>query len=402
MTLRPSRFNFRSARTDRTNRKARFGRETLTTFLLLLLCLASLEAVEVETGAGEPRIAENETAAESEPPQENTVPPAGATPRLVIKDFDEDALFTDEELAAARQRLTRRQLGTELFYAFMFRQTERINTLLTELYRIAPESEDFNYYAALREFRTGQRGRAIAYLKKAVKINPAYDPAWNLIGLIYTRADRHKDAREAFQKAVDAAPYEPAYTYNLATALVKEGRPKDALAFTKKSIELKGNSADAYHLQARVLRDLERYDEALDAFAKANFYGVASNDFMLDWLRTAHRAENTKQALELCERIGGGHPEVLRIHADIRLKHAEFARAIPLLRALVAGAHSQPEDRRRYIYAVHKARQNPRAALRGLRVGAQERRDLAAYIKDLREQRREAPVVRDPILSPPQ
>ncbi len=324
------------------------------------------------------------------------------SPKLIIKDFDTEALFTPEELDAARRRLNRRQIGTELFYAFMFNQTDRVNVLLAQLAQVAPESEDYQYYQALREFRLGQRGQAIAHLQSAVRINPRYDPAWNLIGLIYTQADRNQDAREAFQKAVDAAPYEPAYMYNLAAALVKEGRPADALKYTERSIELKGNFSDAYHLQAKILRDGSDYAKALNAFEKANYYGVESPEFFLDWLRVAHRAEDYKRALGLCERLGDSNSEVVRIHADIRLKVAEFNRAVPLLAGLVARPDVTPQDRKLYIYALFKARQNPYVGLTAMKVRSPEREELLAYIKDLQTQGKETPVVRDPILSPPQ
>ena len=382
---------------------------------LSLACFALPARPEAQTKPLTPAQPANKPAPGSSPPAKpaprtnqpatQKPPPApgqtGKPGRLIIKEFDESALFTDEELAAARIRLQRRQLGTELFYAFMFHQKERVNTLLGQMRKVAPKSEDYQYYSALREYRAGQRGRAMNFLKAAVKINPRYDPAWNLMGLIFTQADRYKDARDAFEKAVEAAPYEPAYTYNLATAMARQGHPREALEQTERSIQLKGNFSDAYHLQAKVLRDLGQYDTALTSFEKANFYGVNTPDFLLDWLRVAHKAGADKKALQLCARIGGERSEVLRIHADIRLKHAEFKRAIPILRTLTTRKDVKPQDRRRYIYALHKAGYNPNVGLRTLRISAKERTSLLAYIKELRLQKKDAPVVRDPILSPP-
>ena len=64
---------------------------------------------------------------------------------------------------------------------------------------------------AICVFYTGDTEGAIAALEALVAEDPSFAPAWANLGMFYESADRTDDARDAYQKAIDAAGDDDAY-----------------------------------------------------------------------------------------------------------------------------------------------------------------------------------------------
>ncbi len=99
-------------------------------------------------------------------------------------------------------------------------------------------------YEAQEFARAGDVPKAIAKLKKAIRINPAYrDAHWNL-GVQYTRVGQMADACDEFQKALDIGPPAAGIYSNLALTSAAAGELGQATAFARKALELDpGNRA---------------------------------------------------------------------------------------------------------------------------------------------------------------
>lgn len=85
-------------------------------------------------------------------------------------------------------------------------------------------------YASLSDVyaRKNRKDVAIAYLKKAISLNPYYGPFQHNLSLIYAEAGDLEAALSAAGKARDNHPLKPLYHYTLSILYGKAGRAKDA------------------------------------------------------------------------------------------------------------------------------------------------------------------------------
>jgi protein O-mannosyl-transferase len=111
--------------------------------------------------------------------------------------------------------------------------------------------------------REGQRARAIAEYRDALRIEPGYAEAHNNLALVLTAEGRAEEALAQYQDAVRLKPdYANAHT-NLANLLDERGRADEAIAHYREAIRL-----DSSHVLARVnlavtLARAGRIDEAI-------------------------------------------------------------------------------------------------------------------------------------------
>jgi Tfp pilus assembly protein PilF len=76
----------------------------------------------------------------------------------------------------------------------------------------------------------GKLPEASAMYARAVKANPKEAAAYNDLGLCYARRGMTKDSLKALSKAVELQPERALYRNNIATVLVDQRRPEEALA----------------------------------------------------------------------------------------------------------------------------------------------------------------------------
>ncbi len=72
----------------------------------------------------------------------------------------------------------------------------------------------------------------------ALELNPAYDPAWNNLGLSLEEAGQLEAALEAYAKAIEYEPRQPTYHLNRAQALSRCGRRDEAVVHMARALEL--------------------------------------------------------------------------------------------------------------------------------------------------------------------
>lgn len=306
--------------------------------------------------------------------------------------------FSAEELKAARTRLDKRQATIELLYALFTGKPHEAQ--LKKLEQIDPDADAAAYARGFAQYRKKEKSAALLALEETIRRNPHFDLAHNLIGLIYTEAEEYGRASDAFQRAYAAAPFEPSYSYNLAQSLYKLGRYDEALAIIERALNAKYNSHDFFYLAALIQRDRRNYPAALAAFENSRQFGQASPAFLKAYLQTAYLAGDTRLSLKLSQELAtSADPDIQRLIGRIRLQHGEFARAMPHLRLVAYQKNASLEDKKAYLFCLHKQNIATAQALRKLSGLPAERKELEDYLRSLRGPA--SPGFRDPLLLPP-
>jgi tetratricopeptide (TPR) repeat protein len=117
---------------------------------------------------------------------------------------------------------------------------------------------------------TGQGTEAITVLKNAIELNPAFAEAHFNLAMAYEQADRPNDALTEYAAAIAAKPEYPEAISSYGKLLLRDGRAPDARTEFERALFLNPDLADAHYNLARVLR-LEKDDaRAKVEFAEAD------------------------------------------------------------------------------------------------------------------------------------
>ena len=144
---------------------------------------------------------------------------------------------------------------------------------------------------------------ALAAIDRANELLPDHPVVAGTRGKILLALNRPADAVEALTLAATAMPDD--WTDDLAEALVQAGRGADALELVDRAIERQPANVTLIELKARVLTELKREDEAIEALEKAASVApsVARYSDLSDRLRAAGRYVEAlaaaKQAVDL-------------------------------------------------------------------------------------------------------
>lgn len=114
---------------------------------------------------------------------------------------------------------------------------------------------------------------AIDAYHKAIEIDPANAQNWSELGNAYFRAEAYDEASDAFHKAIELDPKLGWPYSNLALTLVTQGKCTEAIPLYQKSIDLLQDDKDkavAWNRLGNVYRKLNDYEHAVHAFQKAD------------------------------------------------------------------------------------------------------------------------------------
>ncbi len=118
-------------------------------------------------------------------------------------------------------------------------------------------------------FGLGLAGEAIAVLEQAVAEDADAAPAFNALGVIYSRQGRFERAIECFDRAIELRqPYFKAI-YNRLHLLVSQGRTEEALGMIEGVVERYPDHSDGWINRGVLLGQLGRVDEALESLDRA-------------------------------------------------------------------------------------------------------------------------------------
>gem|GEM_PF-1137697 len=131
------------------------------------------------------------------------------------------------------------------------------------------ESHPYPYYdAGYFLHQAGKRDAAVDCLQNAVRLNPCFHEAWQLLAALYQEAGEMAEAAEALEKAA-AITQDPETWHQTAVLYLDAGHPQKALVVLKKLHRPGPRQADGYVAEARAHQDLKDPIKAAEAMASA-------------------------------------------------------------------------------------------------------------------------------------
>lgn len=202
--------------------------------------------------------------------------------------------------------------------------------------RRAPDAEPLS--AAELETRAielgerSNRGRAIEFLERALKLTPKEGRLYRLLGVLYRDTGRIAKAERSFRKATRLAPDDALAWADLAAVLERSGTHKEALKAANRAVALSPKDAGMRADRAIIRYRLGQLDAAIDDGSEALRTLDDAPRFSADvaMMRlTRGRRDDVTAALALLTRARA----VLATDASIALAHAQ---------ALLASGRSKP------------------------------------------------------------
>jgi tetratricopeptide (TPR) repeat protein len=181
---------------------------------------------------------------------------------------------------------------------------------------VSPPYEDLQYALSVSLLRQGRWDDAIAEARTAGEMDRANPEPWIVIGNAEMGRGRYADAAEAYRRATERSPSHAEALFNLANALYGSGDNPGAVRAFDEAMRLRAPTANQWLLRGRILRRVDRAEDALAAFRKAAELdpgNPAVPDAMGRLLLTLGRREEAKQQLDRSLRMNPNQPEIQEI-----------------------------------------------------------------------------------------
>jgi tetratricopeptide (TPR) repeat protein len=153
-------------------------------------------------------------------------------------------------------RLDPKNAGAHRFLGHAYSQQNDPHAAESELrsaLALKPTSEIYFEYALVEE-QLGKVDSAISALRHAIRLNPRFEPAHLLLGVMLRRAGHHAEALAQFRKSVELNPSDPEAQFNLGMELKSGADLTGAVAAFRKAIELKPDLEKAHYNLGIALR----------------------------------------------------------------------------------------------------------------------------------------------------
>jgi tetratricopeptide (TPR) repeat protein len=170
-------------------------------------------------------------------------------------------------------------------------------------------------------------GEAVAELRQAIELNPAFVPARFYLAHIYLDLGRASRAREELESALARVPGNPQFLAFLGEAERQLGNPKRSVELNRQALAADGSLAQGHFYLALALLDLEQREEAIRALERIVQSGVKRPEVYLSLGAAYVDVGRLDDALEV---LGlGASLDAKR--SDIRIQLARAYRAKGLL-----------------------------------------------------------------------
>jgi tetratricopeptide (TPR) repeat protein len=152
---------------------------------------------------------------------------------------------------------------------------------------------------AYKAFQSGQLDIAQGLAAKVLSIQSNNFDALYLSGVIHGIKGQHDIAAKQLKKAVALKPQHPFAHFNLAKALMEQGRDRDAIDHLKKSLRLEPNNSDAELNLGLCLLKLTDYSESLKHFDRVLKLNPQSIEAMVNKITCLLELHISEEALDL-------------------------------------------------------------------------------------------------------
>ncbi len=202
--------------------------------------------------------------------------------------------------------------------------------------------------------QAGHLGEARDIYDEVLRHDPEQPDALHLLGVISARTGDPGRAVALIERAVALRPQNPAYLFNLANSYKAWGKPPQAMTAYRRALTLKPDFAKAWLALGNLLFEIDQLDEAENAYRQALEID-AGNPVALgrlaNLLERSHRLEQAKAALDQGLALAPGHPMLNLAAARFDRREGRGDAAFARLRQLDVGALS-PEFRSDYHFEL--------------------------------------------------
>lgn len=160
----------------------------------------------------------------------------------------------------------------------------------------------------------GDEEEAVAALRRAIEVDPTSVPARIALGFEYQSQGYQEEAIVQFEVAARLRPDYPDVQYNLGLLHEAQGRIDDALRCLRRALEVNPQYFQARMTLASVLRQRERWQEALDELSQLSHEGVRSADLHAQRAEALLALDRVKEAVRELEEGAGINPAYARTY----------------------------------------------------------------------------------------
>lgn len=309
--------------------------------------------------------------------------------------------YTEDEIKEEQKILDRLNRSVDLNISYRYFPVNYSNLVSKLAANGHEKSVEYHYFLALDYYKKNNKAEALLELIQSLEIDPEFDLALNMMGLIYMEAGRYEEALEKFKKTTELNIYNPTYNYNYANALFVSGNFSEALKYADRVIELKSNVKEAFYLKGLLLLKAKNYVSAKEAFTSAHTNGLDTDDFIAVYLDTALNTKDEKIILELYRRISKlSEPKFVRLKARVQMKTGDYLAAAKQYSILFKSNEVDIEDKKNYLSSLIKSG-NQNYDLKSFSVNEEELEVLKKIEKEIsKEKTKSYPNATDPMLNP--
>ncbi len=189
------------------------------------------------------------------------------------------------------------------------------------------------FEAGLAAYSAGEFATAAACFNRALHYRHDDADAHNNVGLSYFGDGCLDDAADAFLLAIHFRPHFPQAFYNMALTALQRGDCDDAIKSLERALELSPAYVAAHNTLGYVLTHLTGdFERGAAHIRTALELSPAEPDVLCNYSAVLTQEGNTRQALQVCERLLAGHPDMheARLNRALaRLKLGHYAEAWP-------------------------------------------------------------------------
>src|SRR5277367_65518 len=202
---------------------------------------------------------------------------------------------------------------------------------------------DLAFQAAAQEYEAGRYAEAAAKLETLLRAAPQSFAVQELAGLVYSAQSLDSKANAHLQKAAELQPNSAAARTNLASNLVRLGKPELAEAQLKKAVALEPQNFDANHNLGELYVQAGKITEAEPFLAKAQQIDPTAYDngydLALAYLQTGHVPDARQEVHALLKLKDAA--ELHNLLAEIEEKDGQFVVAA---NEFALAAHADPSE----------------------------------------------------------
>ena len=125
--------------------------------------------------------------------------------------------------------------------------TVQLDAAVARLRQVAPNRAATEFYAAVAAFLHGREAEAVEIAQRAIAIDPAFAPVYDLVGAAYTRLDRPADARRAFETSLSLDAHDSTAYTNLGLLELAAGHRPAAVQLFAEALWLAPETPTARH-----------------------------------------------------------------------------------------------------------------------------------------------------------